>query len=82
MWTLLGGLLEISWDGPRGPETRFAAEGCHFLGPRQGPSPDAPQTAQDGPDGPPGRGTGGSLTGAFFEGFHGLKSGHFAGEGC
>ena len=36
IWTLLGGLLEIRFDGPRGLETRFAAEGWHLLGPRQG----------------------------------------------
>ena len=86
---VLEGDLEPSWrcvgiwfGWSSGPGNAFRCRGVALFRTSAGLSSYAPHTAQDGPDGPPGRGTGGSLTGAFFEGFHGLKSGHFAGEGC
>ena len=81
----LGGLLEIRFDGPRGLETRFAAEGCSILCPR-GDSSKAlrkrPRTALRASPGGSRECVGKGVFEYFFNIFWGVKSEHFVREGC
>ena len=86
---VLEGDLEPSWRCFRmtfgwssGPGNAFRCRVVLLFRAPAGVSPDAPQTAEDGPDGPPGRATGGSLTAAFWKDSTASKVGISLGRGA